>query len=421
MAVHLLTRRRIESAPAQDKPYTLRDGGSLFLTVTPAGGRLWHYRYRIGSAARVFAIGPYPQVSLATARQERDRARELVRQGIHPLTERKARVSRQIDNNQYTFKFCSLLWLRANSGWSASYAAQVRRYLEQDAWPRLGDLPITDIQVPHLRPLLLEVAERGPSAAMALRQWISQVFVYAAQQGLCEQDPASMLKRLIKRPAVRHHPPLLWSDIRRFQHALQSWPGNALTKYALRLLALTFVRTIELRRATWDQFDLDNALWTIPPSNMKMRRPHMVPLSRQVLAILQELHVLTGTGPYLFPNRRDPERSMGSTTLNHALEALGYKNRFSAHGFRSTATTLLGLLSYPENRIDLQLAHIKKDPSRAPYDHAKYLSSRRVIMQDWADILDLLTQGDNLQTLTQQFGPLSTRRSALLQLVEREH
>lgn len=421
MALHLLTRRRIESAPAQNKPYTLRDGGSLFLTVTPAGGRLWHYRYRIGSAARVFAIGPYPLVSLAAARQERDRARELVRQGIHPLTERKARVIRQVDSNNYTFKTCSLLWLRANSGWSESYTAQVRRYLERDAWPRLGELPIADIHVAHLRPLLLDVAERGPSAAMALRQWLSQIFVYAAQQGLCEHDPASLLKRLIKRPVVRHHPPLLWSDICQFQLVLQSWSGKELTKYALRLLALTFVRTIELRRATWDQFDLDNALWTIPPSNMKMRRPHMVPLAHQALAILRKLHTLTGSGSYLFPNRRTPDRSMGSTTLNHALEALGYKNRFSAHGFRSTATTLLGLLSYPENRIDLQLAHVKKDPSRAPYDHAKYLSSRRVIMQDWADILDQLAQGGTLQALTQQFGPLSDRRSALLRLVEREH
>ncbi len=421
MALHLLTRRSIENAPPKGKPYSLRDGGSLFLTVTPTGGRLWHYRYRIGASARVFSIGPYPFVSLDGARQERDRARELVRQGVHPLIERKARITRQIDNNNHTFEVASKLWLTANSGWSTSYAAQVQSYLERDVWPRIGDFPIADIHVAHLRPLLMDVAKRGPSAALALRQWISQIFTYAAQQGLCEQDPASLLKRLVKRPAVRHHPPLPWNEIGRFYGQLESWQGSKMTKLALRLLALTFVRTIELRRATWDQFDLTDALWTIPPSNMKMRRPHMVPLSRQALAILKKLHEQTGSGRYLFPNQRSSQRSIGPTTLNHALEAIGYKGRFSAHGFRSTATTLLGLLSYPENRIDLQLAHIKKDPSRAPYDHTKYLSSRRMIMQDWADILDTLAQGDSLDALTRRFGPLSTRRTTLLRLVEREH
>lgn len=421
MALHLLTKRSIERAPVKDKPYSLRDGGSLFLTVTPAGGRLWHYRYRLGPAARVFSIGPYPMISLSEARRERDRARDLVRQGIHPLTERKSRLLRQIENNHYTFEIASRLWLNANKGWSPGYAAQVLSYLERDAWPRIGPLPVSDIQVAHLRPLLLDVAERGPCAAMALRQWLSQIFVYAAQQGFCSHDPASLLKRLVKRPAVRHHPPLPWRDIAAFQKRLQDWPGSDLTKLALRLLALTFVRTIELRRATWDQFDLANALWSIPPSSMKMRRPHTVPLSRQALAVLRELQGRSGASPILFPNQRRPGQPMGPTTLNHALDALGYKGRFSAHGFRSTATTLLGLLSYPENRIDLQLAHVKKDPSRAPYDHTRYLSSRRMIMQDWADILDELAQGGSLSELTRNFGPMSTRRSALLGIVEREH
>ncbi|WP_394065199.1 tyrosine-type recombinase/integrase [Alcaligenes sp. WGS1538] len=421
MALHLLTKRSIERAPIKDKPYSLRDGGSLYLTITPAGGRLWRYRYRIGSSAHVFSIGPYPDISPADARQERDRARALVRQGVHPLTERRARLCRQEENQRHTFEMAARLWLAANPGWSAGYALQVRRYLKRDILPRIGRLPIASIDVAHLRPLILAVAQRGPCAAMAVRQWLSQIFVHAAQQGLCTQDPAGMLKRLIKRPAVRHNPPLSWQEIPFFMARLEAWGGRALTKAALRLLALTFVRTVELRRATWDQFDLDNAVWTIPAANMKMRRPHIVPLSRQALALLLRLRETARPDGYLFPNQRHAGQPMGPTTLNHAIDALGYQGRFSAHGFRSTATTLQGLLSYPENRIDLQLAHARKDPSRAPYDHTRYLSSRRLLMQDWADILDGLAHGHSLDDMTRRFGPMSTRRTELLSVVEREH
>lgn len=256
---------------------------------------------------------------------------------------------------------------------------------------------------------------------MTVRQWLSQVFHYAAQQGLCGVDPAAMLKRLIKRPPVRHNPPLSWHEIPVFMLKLETWNGTPITRTALLLAALTFVRTIELRRATWDQFNLDAATWIIPATHMKMHRPHIVPLSKQVLALLKSLHEHTGTQVYLLPNNRHSDQTIGPTTLNNAIQVLGYKGRFSAHGFRSTATTLLSLLSYPENRVDLQLAHSKKsDPSRAPYDHTKYISSRRVIMQDWADIWVAFSEGQNLEAVTRQFGPLSKRRKALLSIVERE-
>lgn len=180
------------------------------------------------------------------------------------------------------------------------------------------------------------------------------------------------------------------------------------------------MRTIELRLATWGQVDLDNALWTIPAAHMKMRRPHLVPLSTQSVSLLLQLQTLTGSTGYLFPNQRHPQRPMSPTTMNHALDALGFKGKLFAHGFRPTATTLLSLLSYPENRVDLQLAHRKNDASRAPYDHAKYLSSRRVLMQDWADIWGAFAAGKSLECVTAEFGPLSVRRDRLLRVAERE-
>ncbi|MBB5217338.1 tyrosine-type recombinase/integrase [Parapusillimonas granuli] len=421
MATSLLTVRKIETATPQPKPYSLKDGGSLYLYVTPAGGKLWRYRYRIGSVSQVFSIGKYPEVSLQAARLERDKARELVKQGIHPLINKKALLSQQIQRNGHTFEAVAHDWMKSNKSWSDTYAKQVKSYLERDIFPVIGKLPITAVGVLNIRPLILDISERGVSAAMAVRQWISQIFSYGAQQGLCEHDPAAMLKRLVKRPPIRHNPPLPWQEIAPFMRKLDDWDGFFTTKTALKLVALTFVRTVEIRRATWDQFSLEDATWSIPAENMKMRRPHLVPLSRQTLALLKELHAVTGHGKYLIPNSRRPNQPIGVTTLNHAIESLGYRGRFSTHGFRSTATTLLSLLSYPDNRVDLQLAHTKKDPSRAPYEHTKYVSSRRILMQDWADILDALTQGATLQQITEEFGPMSERRSAFLKVVEREY
>lgn len=420
MSINLLTTRKINAAASALKPYSLRDGGSLFLYVTPKGNKLWRYRYRIGPVSRTYSIGRYPEIDLDTARRERDDARALVRKGIHPLVDRQSRLSLQIVRNTHTFEAMARDWMRANPSWSRGYAKQVRDYLERDVFPVIGKLPVTSIGVLNLRPIILDISERGACAAMSVRQWISQVFNYAAQQGFCEHDPASMLKRMVKRPTVRHHPPLPWEEIAPFLRSLDAWNGFFTTKAALKLVALTFVRTIEVRRATWDQFDLKNATWLIPAENMKMRRPHIVPLSRQTVALLRSLHALTGSGRYLIPNSRVSDRPIGPSTLNTAIAALGYKGLFSMHGFRSTATTLLGLLSYPENRVDLQLAHRQRDSSRAPYDHTRYVSSRRMLMQDWADILDAFSEGQSLADVTRQFGPLSKRRDALLRVVERE-
>lgn len=420
MSINLLTTRKINAAVAAPKPYWLRDGGSLFLYVTPQGSKLWRYRYRIGPVSRTYSIGRYPEIDLDMARRERDEARALVRKGIHPLVDRQSRLSLQIVRNTHTFEAMARDWMRANPSWSRSYAKQVRDYLERDVFPVIGKLPVTSIGVLNLRPIILDISERGACAAMSVRQWISQVFNYAAQQGFCEHDPASMLKRMVKRPTVRHHPPLPWEEIAPFLRSLDGWNGFFTTKAALKLVALTFVRTIEVRRATWDQFDLENSTWLIPAENMKMRRPHIVPLSRQAVALLRSLHTLTGSGRYLIPNSRIFDRPIGPSTLNTAIAALGYKGLFSMHGFRSTATTLLGLLSYPENRVDLQLAHRQRDSSRAPYDHTRYVSSRRMLMQDWADILDAFSEGQSLADVTRQFGPLSKRRDALLRVVERE-
>ncbi|WP_374072507.1 tyrosine-type recombinase/integrase [Alloalcanivorax xenomutans] len=422
MAMNLLSARKVETTSHQSQPFWLKDGGSLFLYVTPAGNKLWRFRYRIGGKPAIYAIGKYPEVSLEAARVERDRARDLVKQGIHPVVEKRTRVSVQIEVNETTFESVARRWMVSNVQWSEGYADQVKKYLEKDVFPKVGNLPISSIRPAHLRPLIQGVAERGaPTVAILIRQWCSQLFAYASAEDLCDQDPTALLKRSVKRPRVRHNPPLPWNEIPDFLNKVDE-SGYRATVIALRLMALTYVRTAELRKAKWTEFDLKNAIWTVPAGRMKMRQPHIVPLSKQAIELLEELQKLTGGSEFLFPSFRKPGQVISATTLNKALERMGYLGRFSSHGFRATATTLLGLLSYPENRVDLQLAHSrrKKDSSRAPYDHTKYIASRKIIMQDWADILDALADGASMEQVMEDFGPLSDRRTALLRVTERE-
>lgn len=423
MALNLLTVRKIETAQARPKAYTLRDGGSLFLRIQPNGSKLWWYRYRLGNAAQIYSIGVFPEVPLETARRERDWARIMVQEGRDPTLEKRVRIANQVGQNEYTFESVARAWMATNVQWSDYYAHQVKTFLEKDVFPKVGKLPIGAVKASHLRLIIQGVVERGaPTVAILIRQWCGQIFAHASGEGLCENDPTALLKRSVKRPRVRHNPPLSWNEVPNFLNRLDVDGGYRTTVLALRLMALTYVRTVELRKALWNEFDLVNAMWTIPGERMKMRQPHIVPLSKQAVAALKELHTLTGGGDVLFPSYRKPGQVMSATTLNKALERMGYAGRFSSHGFRSTATTLLGLLSYPENRVDLQLAHSKrkKDSSRAPYDHARFIASRKILMQDWADILDALARGDEMQKVMDTFGPLSKRRSALLKVIERE-
>ena len=422
MASSLLTARRVETSPVRGEPYKLKDGGGLFLLVRPNGSRLWRYRYRIGGLENMFAIGPYPQVSLEQARQERDTARALVRKGIHPSIDRKANLAARINSNETTFEAIARQWIAANSQWSDGYRDQVTKYLEKHVFRKSGALPIMDVRGTHIRPIIKDVADGGAkTVAILIRQWCSQIFAYAATQVPLETDPTSILKGLVKKPRVRHNPPLNWEEVPEFMKKLTEWTsGFRTTVLALQLMIYTYVRTTELRKAEWGEFNLDHAMWTIPAEKMKMRRPHLVPLPTQAVAALKELKTLTGGGKYLFPNYRRPTTFMSATTLNRALGCLGFAGRFSSHGFRSTATTLLGLLGYPDKLVDRQLAHKEKDSSRAPYDHAKFINSRRIMMQDWADIVDSLATGNSVEEVTDAFGPVSDRRNNFLKVIERE-
>lgn len=229
-ALNLLSARKVETAQPRPKVYQLRDGGSLFLRVQPNGSKLWWYRYRLGGAEQVYSIGVYPKVTLEAARAERDRAKALVKKGLDPIVEKKAAIALQADTYERTFETVAREWIVSNAHWSEYYTNQVTSYLEKDVFPRIGKLPISSIRAPHLRPIIKDVAARGAkTVAILIRQWCGQIFSYAAAQGLCEYDPAALLKGLVKRPQVRHNPPLTWAEIPDFLNRVDNEGGYQTT------------------------------------------------------------------------------------------------------------------------------------------------------------------------------------------------
>jgi integrase len=375
-----LTDVKIRQAKAADKPIKL-----------PNGSKLWRYRYRIAGKENTFAVGEYPAMSLQDARKARDEARELVKQGIHPSHARQASVTEQIASNANTFQCVAVEWLgKKKASWSAGYYDQAKRCLELNAFPKVGRLPIRSVTAAQLLNVLQTMENRGAeSYALQLRQWLSNIFCYAVATQRADADPASALKRAILRPPTSHSKPMTAEHIADLKAKLEKYGGNRTTVLAIKLMLYTFVRTVELRKAAWAEFDFEANRWTIQADRMKMRRIHLVPLSRQALAILAELKTITGSGAFLFPNFRKPNGVMHSSTINRALELMGYEpGEWTGHDFRATASTQLNEMGYRENVVELQLAHAEQNKTKAAYNHAQYLPERTRMMQEWADWID---------------------------------
>lgn len=410
-----LTDTKIRSAKPGTKPYKLTDFGGLYLEVRPSGAKLWRYRYRIAGKENLFAVGEYgsapPAIGLADARAARDVARALVKQGIHPSHHRQAERLQRNTESSNTFEAVAREWIgQKKDGWSPYYAKQVETFLEDDVFKYIGGLPIKSVTSAHLLEIVKRVEKRGAeTVALMIRQHCSAIFRYAVSTLRAGIDPAAALRGAIKRPKVKHHKPLPPADIPNLLKKLDTWGGLRATEIAMRLLLLTFVRPGELRGAKWDEFDLDEALWRIPAERMKMREAHVVPLSEQAVALLRELYKVTGTEAHLFPNQRRPKSYMSITTLNRALERLGYQGKFSSHGFRAAASTLLNEMGWRPDVIERQLAHKERNKVRASYNRAEYMPERAKMMQAWADYLDALAAGSKV--VAGNFGAKATTGS----------
>lgn len=381
---------KIRSAKPKDKPYKLADSNGLYLYIAPTGGKSWRMKYRYAGKEKKLALGLYPEIGLSEARHRCGDARKLLANDKDP-SEAKKEVKRQIlVKHANSFESVAREWIEARAGaWTPRYTEFMISRLENDIFPKLGPRPIADITAPELLATLRVIEKRGAlELANRAKQTCGQIFMYGIATGRVERNPAADLKGALKTHVKKNYAHLKEVDLPEFIRKLEAYDGNPQTKLAAKLLMLTFVRTNELRGMAWQEIDFEKAEWRITAERMKMRRPHIVPLSRQVIEILRELQTLNGKWEYVFPNPFKPIKYMSENAILYALYRMGYHSRTTGHGFRHTASTILNENGFNADHIERQLAHVEGNKVRGAYNHAEYLPERRKMMQWWADYID---------------------------------
>lgn len=386
------------NAKPEAKPYKVADSAGLYLLIKPNGSKLWQMKYQYAGKAKVLSIGNYKLTTLAEAREARDRAKKLLQQGIDP-SEAKQEAKRQIIRNaQNTFKATALEWYEVNKGrWTPGYGEIVQSRLERCLYPELGYRPLASITPQDVLDTLRKVEQRGAlDVTKRARQIASSVFAYGVLLGRCQHNPVIGLEKALAPRKPGHFAAVAPDELPGLVKAIQRNDARLFvqTRNALMLLMLTFVRPGEMRFARWKDIDFDNATWTIPAEQMKMRRDHVVPLSQQALAILQEqrAQVAMLKSEWVFPGQNSWLKPISECTLVNAVKKLGYAGKHTAHGFRALARTAIReKLDYPADVIEKQLAHEPKGMLRATYDRTQFLHQRRQMMQDWADYIDRVT------------------------------
>jgi integrase len=397
----------INSAKPREKPYKLADGQGLYLEVMPNGSRYWRMKYRYADKERRIAFGVFPEVSLAEARRRRDEARAKLRDGTDPVGQRKTERTARAVAAVSSFEIVAREWMATQESTKAPATMVKSRWLlEQFAIPTLGKRPVSSITAHDLLDLIRKVEARGThETAHRLLQRFNKVFKYAVGTKRCDRNPAADLDSDVLQPVKVKHRSAITEPVKvgALMRAIYGYSGQFVTLCALKLAPLVFVRPEELRGAHWSEFDLDAAVWTIPPQRRKLTRkdradpstpPHIVPLSTQAVAILRELHADTGRRQLCFPSLRTSDRPISENTVNAALRRLGYSlDEMTHHGFRAMASTRLNELGFGPDVIERQLSHVERDPVRAAYNRAAYMEERKTMMQAWADYLDALRQG----------------------------
>ena len=380
------------------RPYKMGDAGGLYLEVSPSGGKWWRFKYRFAGKEKRISLGTYPDVSLKAARARRDDVRTLLAEGIDPGVQRKAMKAARADRAANSFEVVGREWFgKYSPNWAPSHADKIIQRLERDIFPWVGGRAIAEIKAPELLTCLRRIEDRGAlETAHRALQNCGQVFRYAVATGRAERDPTGDLRGALPPVNRTHHAAITDPQgIGELLRAMDGYQGTFVTKCALRLAPLVFVRPGELRKAEWTEFDLDAASWNIPAERIKMNDAHLVPLSSQAVDILRELHALTGEGRYVFPGARTNGRPMSDNAVLAALRRMGYaKEEMSGHGFRAMARTILDeVLGVRPDYIEHQLAHAVRDPNGRAYNRTAHLAERRKMMQGWADYLDKLKAG----------------------------
>lgn len=393
-----LNASQVERARPGERAYKISDGQGLFLLVNPDGSKWWRMAYRYGGKQKSISMGVYPDVGLQEARDRLSDARRLLRDGVDPSAARKAAKESQTELTQNTFDSATTAWIARNANtWSGSTLRQTQSRLNRDVLPYLKTRPIREITAPEILKVVQRVVDRGAiETARRVLRIIQQVMTFAVVTGRLDANPATDLGQALPTAKVTHMASLTTpDDVAGLMRAIQGYQGEPVTRAALRLAPLVFVRPGELRQATWSEIDLDAARWEIPAKRMKMDSDHIVPLSSQAVEILADLQPLTGQGELVFPGARSATRPISDNTLNAALRRMGFtKEQMTAHGFRAMARTMLEEeLGFRYEIIEHQLAHVVRDANGRAYNRTRHLKDRARMMQAWADYLDRLRDG----------------------------
>jgi len=394
-----LTDTKLRNAKPKDRPYKLADGGGLYIEVFPNGSKHWRLKYRrVGGSETRVSLGPYPQVTLADVRLKREELKKELRDGLDPAFERRMEKARRLEAAENSFEAVANEWLdKFAARRTEEHTERMRRRFERDIFPFIGRRPIGELTAQQLLMALRKIEARGAiETAHRARGDCGAVFRYAVATGRAQRDISTDLRGALEIPASRNFAAITDpAEVGALLRAIDVYKGTPEVRAALQLAPLTFVRPGELRNAEWSEIDLDAAEWNIPAAKMKMRMPHLVPLSSQAITIFADLKAIAGRGRYAFPSARSQQRPMSDVAVLAALRRMGYSTEeMTGHGFRATARTILDeVLGFRPDVIEHQLAHAVKDPNGRAYNRTSHLPERRKMMQAWADYLDSLRAG----------------------------
>lgn len=392
-----LTAINCKSAAPSSKAYKLSDEKGLYLEIMPNGSKYWRMKYRFLGKEKKLAFGVFPEVTLAEAREKRDNARKLLSQGTDPSAYKQELRHLAEINAQNTFELLAREWHSKNiAKWTDKHGQDILVRLEKDIFPEIGHIPTRDLTAPRLLTAIQKMEKRGAhELARRARGTCEQILAYGIGTGRTDRNVAQDLRGTLEAFKRGNYATIDTDELPEFISKLEKNEARLYpqTIRATKLLMLTFVRTSELINATWDEFDFTKKSWNIPAERMKMRRPHLVPLSAQVIELLKQQREETNgiNTPYVFPNQTEPKRPMSNATILGGIKRLGYKGKMTGHGFRALAmSTIKEKLGYRHEVIDLQLAHAKKNKIDAAYDRAKFIEDRTKMMQEWADYIQKL-------------------------------
>lgn len=385
----MLSDAKCRNASTQAKILKLVDEYGLYLWIYPDGRKYWRLRYWQQGKEKCLSLGVYPAIGLKEARTRRDDERKKLNSGLDPSSERKAKKLREKLSSENSFEAISREWHASRSRkWTPKYTASLLRRLEADIFNKIGHRPIAEIAPPEMLATLRVIESRGAhDLAHRVQQVCGQIFAYAIVTGRAERNPVNDLRGALTPTVKKHNAYLRAEQLPEFLQKMDAYDSPQ-TRLAMKFLLFTFVRTGELRGAKWSEIDIKKAEWRIPAERMKMRDPHIVPLSKQAIVVLDELKLLTGHWDHVFPNQHRPQGQMSENTILYALYNMGYHGKSTGHGFRATASTILNESGFKPDVIERQLAHAERNGVRKAYNHAQYLPERRDMMQWWADYLD---------------------------------